>query len=264
VFEQCISRANDTESNKDLKSQSILAVYESPNGYGWENQREEIYEMCYEIAEELADATIFTGSEVDKELFRSQCGASDIIHFFGHAANDANTQYIEICASRKTKPDVQSEPALKAEPLDLLVEDMSEAKIEKPDSADSQPEIDQLTISDIFTTRITSSHFNLIACGSSSQIVKPGDEPWGIVTALLCAGATSVGGTLWPIQVSTGQEFMRKLFGPAQHTKGGNDADCVDLAIKLQETIKKMKKDADFREPYDWAGFVLNGSWFYC
>jgi CHAT domain-containing protein len=123
----------------------------------------------------------------------------------------------------------------------------------------------KFTISDMFATPITASHFNLIACASTSQLVKKGDEPWGIVTALLCAGATSVSGTMWEVQLGAGRDFIKAMYqgcpkGGREEVEGGG---VVDLAVRLQKTVKMMKRNPNTREPYHWAPFVLHGSWFH-
>jgi CHAT domain-containing protein len=113
----------------------------------------------------------------------------------------------------------------------------------------------------MFTTHIRASHFNLIACASASQRVLGGDEPWGLVTALLCAGATSVTGTQWEIQSGTAREYFTLMYMDILRRENG-EGSVVDLAVALQKTVRKLKKKADFREPYHWAPFVLYGSWF--
>jgi len=52
----------------------------------------------------------------------------------------------------------------------------------------------------------------LIACGSASESSTPGDEPLGIITSLLCAGASSVIGTLWKVEARQGMNFSRRIY----------------------------------------------------
>jgi CHAT domain-containing protein len=112
-------------------------------------------------------------------------------------------------------------------------------------------------VSDIFAIDIKASHFNLIACGSAEQTVSEGDEPLGIVTALLCAGASSVVGTMWPIQIETGKTFIKEFEYKMRATN-----DVVDIAVCLQETVQELRR-LDLPRPYHWASFVLHGSWFH-
>lgn len=46
-----------------------------------------------------------------------------------------------------------------------------------------------------------------MACQSGLQDIGPGDEPLGLLTALFCAGASSVIGTFWPVQSDTARDF---------------------------------------------------------
>jgi len=123
--------------------------------------------------------------------------------------------------------------------------------------------------------KISASHVSLIACGSARQAIQPeGDEPLGVVTALLYAGATSVTGTMWPIGVGAGRDFSNRFYTAlkeaqtaAEDTSRVEDGDGdgnmreIDLAVLLQTTARKMKRSPETSRPYSWAGFVLHGSW---
>jgi CHAT domain-containing protein len=111
----------------------------------------------------------------------------------------------------------------------------------------------------MFHTNIKTSHFNLIACASATQQIAQGDEPLGIITALLCTGATSISGTMWEVQLGTGRDFIKYMYKDFCRNDEGS---VVDLAVALQKTVKKLKRSPDTREPFHWAPFVLHGSWF--
>src|SRR2546423_12954507 len=120
----------------------------------------------------------------------------------------------------------------------------------------------QFSVSDVFNTRIRASQFNLIACGSANQLIEAGDEPLGLVTALLCAGANSALGTMWPVAIRVGCEFVKEYIQQQTTQAEGQEEDVIDLAIALQRTIIEMKNQANTSNPYHWAPFVLHGSWF--
>ena len=245
VFEQCVTRAHADNQRTSTSAQALLAVYETPNGLGWEDRRAEAYEVFSELVEEIEDARILTGVEVNAERFKVECESAKIVHFLGHCNSGTKNlmQHLELVAT---------DPTARTQPLP-----------NKPDVEHHPTElpIAPFTISDLFATSVYASHFNLIACGSASQVIGQGDEPWGIVTALLCAGATSVGGTMWPIQVGTGETFMRMLYKDEGKTDGKGGI--VDLAVAHQNAVKRLKRGPDTREPYHWAAFVLHGAWFY-
>src|SRR5207248_3175738 len=72
----------------------------------------------------------------------------------------------------------------------------------------------RITVSDIFAMNLSEKHpvICTIACDSGVQDVGTGDEPFGLVPALFCAGASSVVGTLWPIQSDTGRLFSHHFY----------------------------------------------------
>ena len=198
VFNQCVTRAcTETQSNGKNDGQALLAIYETPNGDDWETQRADAYEIFANLAEEIPGARVLTGPQVNNQQFKRECERAKIVHFFGHCekgAEDSN-QHLVLAAPNQT-------PTINTRASD------AEQDFNVVHLVPTMP----FTISDIFSTSVHASHINLIACGSASQIISQGDEPWGIVTALLCAGATSVAGTMWPIQVGTGERFMQTLY----------------------------------------------------
>ena len=121
------------------------------------------------------------------------------------------------------------------------------------------------SVKDFFQINLRQApHISLMACASTAQAVTPGDEPLGLVTALLCAGAASVLGTAWPVQSRTARAFAKRfmvnLYG------AGGDSDCggfLDLAVAVREAVLDLRESATTRIPYHWAAFVLHGSWFW-
>src|SRR5438045_8800571 len=100
--------------------------------------------------------------------------------------------------------------------------------------------------------------FMLMACNSANQQISVGDEPLGLVTAILCAGASSVVGTLWPVASETARIFATRFIDELTNIDGIN---MVDLAVALQTTVISLKADFRTRLPYHWAPFVLHGSY---
>ena len=114
-------------------------------------------------------------------------------------------------------------------------------------------------VKDAFNLRLQAPHISLLACASAHQRFTPGDEPLGLVTALLCAGAASVLGTIWPVQSCTARTFAELFmskFGEAM------ESDILNLAHAVREAVLDLRDDMDTRTPYHWAGFVLHGAWF--
>ena len=245
VFEQCVKRAQSVTLQDPTSGQALLAVYETPDNPGWKEWRAQAYGTFMALAEVIEDARVFTGAEVTDERFREECETAKIVHFLGHCNSSAENvmQYLVLAA--------RSHDAKSRQQADDAAKDINIGQ-EVPTAP--------FTISNLFATSVRATHFNLIACGSASQVIGSGDEPWGIVTALLCAGATSVEGTMWPIQVGTGELFMKKLY---KDLGSGGSEGIVDLAVAHQTAVKRLRRSADTRAPCHWAAFVLHGAWFY-
>lgn len=89
----------------------------------------------------------------------------------------------------------------------------------------------------------------LSICDGGVYRVGPGDEPYGLLSALLAAGVHNVVGPAWPIEDTQGRllitEFYERLMaeGPAEALR--------------RAAVSRMRAGVDIR---DWAGFVLFGA----
>ncbi|KAF3195301.1 hypothetical protein TWF225_003703 [Orbilia oligospora] len=112
----------------------------------------------------------------------------------------------------------------------------------------------------------------IIACLSGGQQILMGDEPVGIVPALLAAGAASVIATMWPTDSACGLKFGeilyedRRLCDENEEGGGGEGgADDIgktwDIARALRKAVLDIRNDKETSAPYYWAPFVLNGAW---
>ncbi|KAG8416203.1 hypothetical protein J3459_013698 [Metarhizium acridum] len=120
----------------------------------------------------------------------------------------------------------------------------------------------RLTVRDMFDMKLRAPHVTLVACDSASQGIAAGDEPLGIVTALLCAGAGSVLGTIWPTATRAGRRFVTQLYRRIlRHRVDGGRAALIDLADVTRGAALALRQDMDTVQPYHWAAFVLHGSW---
>ena len=82
-----------------------------------------------------------------------------------------------------------------------------------------------------------------------------------MISALLCAGATAVVGTMWKVQVSTAQVFTTVLDANLGAAEGAGGA-VIDLAVAVQKAALRLKRRGETFQPFHWASFVLHGSWF--
>lgn len=171
-------------------------------------------------ARELSEryrARLVTGQEVTKAAFIESSQKMDIVHFQGHARfNSVN-------------------------PVDshLLLAD------------------GQMNVRDIFSNlNLNAELVALTACESGVSEIKTGDEPLGLIPALLYAGSRSVLATLWRVNQKSAAEFTRLFYGNLYHS--GNRP---DRARALRKAVLELKDNENFSTPYHWAGYVLYGDW---
>ncbi|OIW32573.1 hypothetical protein CONLIGDRAFT_699404 [Coniochaeta ligniaria NRRL 30616] len=162
-----------------------------------------------------------TGKAVTSEAFRNKIERSVIFHFHGHCLFDRAV--------------------------------LTDQSLELADGL--------LPIRSVFEMKLQSPHITLIACDSASQAISAGDEPLGMVTALLCAGAGSVLGTLWPTASRTGRRFSDEFYSDiANQCRAAGQPVMVNLAEALRRTVLALRRRRDTRQPFHWAAFVLHGS----
>lgn len=122
----------------------------------------------------------------------------------------------------------------------------------------------RVTVKDLFNFRVKASHISLLACASAAQQFQAGDEPLGLITAFLAAGATSVLGTLWPVQSPAARLFSECFYAHLLESEREEPRHIIyDLAYATREAILDVKQQWEFRQPYHWASFVLHGAWFW-
>jgi CHAT domain-containing protein len=198
---------------------AMMAVFEPSPGIGFSRNEQQ---RVYNEIHRIAstpDANIITGAAGNRANLQSALQSSTLFHFHGH------------CRLDKTMIAEQS----------LVLAD------------------GDFSVRDFFEEKLLGLHITLIACDSASQSISAGDEPLGIVTALLCAGASSVLGTIWPTSSRTGRNFSTEFYGELK--KGPGDG-IFNLAMALQKAVVNIRKERTTRHPCHWASFVLHGSCF--
>ena len=256
VFRQCLVRAShqgsksvaDPSKTMSRHRASLLAVYDEPTESG-AIERAEIYKHASSLAFDFP-FEIHTGSDVNKTSFQSAAYNDQWVHYHGHAVFN--------------KTDVLQSGLVLAQ---------TAHNESTPDSDDPQePSI--MTVAELFGIDMVDNapHFTIIACDSGSQDVAPGDEPLGLIPALLYAGATSAVGTLWPVDSQTGRKFSeifhRELKTQLDAQQGKPKPYFLDLASALRSTMRILRKSedgtsVDTRRPLHWAPWVLQGCWFH-
>jgi CHAT domain-containing protein len=251
AFIQCCERAAIKQTLKPSTS-VFMAVYENMEGEESDvEERDELYEATSDLATQMSGTSLI-GQEVSRSSLERHWQAADYIYFHGHCL---------------TKPEVITDQALV----------LSAAP--DSDTHRSHPAPVLETVRDIFSLKLKAPHISLMACGSSSQKIEAGDEPLGLVTALLCAGASSATGTMWPIASATARSFAEYFHAEILSARGSKvagsektggqevqegmvEAAVIDLAAALQKVVIRMKRTPQTRLPYHWAAFVMHGACF--
>ena len=76
----------------------------------------------------------------------------------------------------------------------------------------------------------------------------------GLTRGFLFAGVPRVVASLWPVQDRTTTELMT-LFYRAMWQDG------LSPAAALRQAQRSLGSKLRYRDPYSWAGFVLQGDW---
>lgn len=236
VFLQCCELSLAKPPPQELKS-TYMAVYE---GTPTENCNDRERDLVYNTISNLAStqgSSATTGGEVTSERIAQDWPTTDHILFHGHC---------------NFSPEDITEQSL------ILLRNKYNDKEQEQDY-----EYHDFTVRDVFNLKLRRPLVSLLACGSSQQRIGEGDEPLGLITAFLCAGAGSVIGTLWPVASGTARQFAT-VFAEAMRSGPPESLDeILDLAVALQQTVRKMRRSSLTRTPYHWAAFVLHGSAFF-
>jgi CHAT domain-containing protein len=251
AFIQCCERAATKQTPKPSTS-VFMAVYEdTEDEEGDMEEQDTLYEVTSDLANQMSGSPLI-GQEVIRSNLERYWQAADYIYFHGHCL---------------TKPEIITDQALV----------LSAASDSSPCQSHSEPVLE--TVRDIFSLKLQAPHISLMACGSSSQRIEAGDEPLGLVTALLCAGAASVTGTMWPIASATARRFAEhfhteilsamgcRMAGSGrtaaqEEREGMVEVVVIDLAVALQKAVIRMKRTPQTWLPYHWAAFVVHGACF--
>ncbi|KAF8076192.1 CHAT domain-containing protein [Lyophyllum atratum] len=122
-----------------------------------------------------------------------------------------------------------------------------------------------LDVAEVFRMNLQnfSPFISIVGCGSGSEKVRLGDEPFGLVSSLIYAGASTVLATLWPINDTlSGEPFSRYLFDQfiAKKNSGGRQ---LNVAKAVQNAALGLRAQKQTRAPYYWAGYILHGYWMF-
>ena len=214
ITKSCVDMAIQ-KINSDQSSKRFVAF----GRFGDLDPSEEnlIREMVLGLAEEFEGVHV-TGKDLKRGIFMTSTADADFIHYHGHATYESDTSV----RSLVLQPD--------------------------PSNGDTG----RFVVDDIFQLQLESPHVTLLACASGEQDFSLNDEPLGMVTAFLCAGATSVAATLWPTDSRDARDFCDIFYNQVK-----DESPVINLAKAMQKAVLTLRNDWDFDDPYHWAQFVL-------
>ena len=284
TFVQCCRRARD-ETPQTSHIKTFVEAYEDFAGYDFEpKEQAEVRDLMTELARET-NGDSHCGRDVLWDDFSSLAEKSSMLLFHGHCdlkADEPKSQGLRLPLPAGQESDDSGEhvPQYSIYLTGIL---LLEAKL--------TPHVPQnavlFSVPAFFDLDLRHApHITLMACASTAQAITAGDEPLGLVTALLCAGAASVLGTMWPVESRTARAFERRFIAnwrtatfsgdiaadenelqeqddsnktsrQEEHGKGW-----LNLALAVRETVLDLREGAWTKEVYHWGGFVLHGSFF--
>ncbi|MGH9762890.1 MAG: CHAT domain-containing protein, partial [Blastocatellia bacterium] len=114
-----------------------------------------------------------------------------------------------------------------------------------------------LNIDDIYRMRLPLELVTLSACKTSVGGVLPGEGVVSLARAFTAAGSKRVVSSLWEIPddatANLLRQFYRYLLGPRHLAPGA--------ALRQAQIDMANGKTREWRAPYFWAGFTLQGDW---
>jgi len=254
-------------------TRSYMAVYERTETAaldpGQKRLRDEIYASVSQVADRRKPGcTTAFGHEAGRDRLVSALSEADYVYFFGHCESPDPANMLLQGLVLDDGRDVDENSS----------DDNTQDANAKMDTEIETETGHLFTASDIFSIDVNTSCVTLLACASAEESHSGSHrgEPLGIVSALLCAGATSVIGSMWKVQVDAARVFTDVLDinlnmpsrGKSKRGGGGGGrntgAGILDLAVAVQRTAIRLKKrpEDQMHHPYHWAAFVLHGSWF--
>jgi CHAT domain-containing protein len=215
LLENCISRTSSSDTNKSFRAAAFTRL-------GPEDPVEE--ERMRTTAEKAMkymgdEICVTSGREVTRQTFLQRSKNVNLLHYHGHA-------YLE-ASERKNR-------ALVLEPV--------------------PPDDGLFSVMDLFELQLDSAIVMLLACASGEEDIAPNDDPLGLLSAFMYAGASSVIATLWPTQTSDARDFCERVY---KHAFGRKGSVSGFLAKAVQKTVVEMWEEWDEDEPYHWAQFQL-------
>jgi CHAT domain-containing protein len=221
LLQTCV---NNVKTSSVLKSIPTAAFTRLGPGDAKEQSR--MYRTAQDgLNDKLLQTSFASETEVTRDLFINQSRGARLLHYHGHA-------YLE--ADQRRDRALQLEPRLA--------------------TADLPWDDGLLSVMEIFDLQLDSAVVVLLACASGEDDVAPNDDPLGLLSAFLYAGASSIIATRWPTQTSDAREFAKSFYEKVFSSRKDG---IVNLAVAVQGAVLELWDNWDEDDPYHWAQFQL-------
>jgi CHAT domain-containing protein len=120
--------------------------------------------------------------------------------------------------------------------------------------AKGRPREGFLGLSDIYELDLHADLVVLSGCKTALGKEVRGEGLMGLTRGFQYAGVPRVVATLWPVLDRATAELMKRFYG-AMWRKN------LTAAAALREAQRSLRGEPGYRNPYFWAGFVLQGDW---
>jgi CHAT domain-containing protein/tetratricopeptide (TPR) repeat protein len=111
-----------------------------------------------------------------------------------------------------------------------------------------------LGLSDIYDLDLDADLVVLSGCRTALGKEVRGEGIMGLTRGFLYAGVPRVVASLWKVQDRTTAELMSRFYRALWR-------DHLPPAAALRQAQMSLRRDPHYRDPYSWAGFVLQGDW---
>jgi len=111
-----------------------------------------------------------------------------------------------------------------------------------------------LGLSDVYELDLGADLVVLSGCRTALGMEVRGEGIMGLTRGFLYAGVPRVVASLWKVQDRTTAELMTRFYRALWR-------DHLPPAAALREAQRSLRHNSKYRDPYSWAGFVLQGDW---
>ncbi len=111
-----------------------------------------------------------------------------------------------------------------------------------------------LRLHDIYHLHLDADLVVLSGCETALGKTLRGEGIMGLTRGFFHAGASQVLASLWPVRDRATAELMQRFYH-------GMFRDGLPASAALRQAQVSMWKERQWRDPYFWAGFVLQGDW---